>query len=213
MYALFMRGRHLAFAVAWAFLLETILRISSHCVIYHLVVDPMLVPAVYFRHLGYALPLGFIVMRWDVCIDYLNNLPRSVQFALPASLVVEIIAFLTSPSARFADQRAQPSKFVIEDERLLPDLLRLSVPGAITLLNTCSEPSVIVIETVTTFSLAPCEERKVELYQPGVYQLFVRTETLSSRSSFVLVEPVAGTRSTALEDATSGTTGRPSRKP
>ena len=213
MYALFMRGRHWAFAVAWAFLLETIARISPYGVIFHLAGTSMLVPVVYFRQLGYGLPLGFMVMRWDVCIDYMNNLPRSIQFALPASLAVEVIAFLISPSARFADQRAQPRTFVIEDERLLPDWLRLSVPGAITLLNTCSESRVVVIDTVTILSLAPCEEREVELYQAGIHQLFVRTETHSSRSSFVLVEPVPGARSTAWENATSATNARPGREP
>jgi hypothetical protein len=212
MYALFMRRRHWAFAVAWAFLLETIALISPYGEIYHLAGNPMLVAEAYFEHLGYGLPLGFMVMRWDACIDYLNKLPCSVQFAFPASLAVEVVVFLTSPSARFADQRTQPRTFIIEDKRLLPDWLRLTVPEAITLRNTCSASNVIVIDAVTTLSLAPCEEREVEILKPGIHQLFVRTERLLSGSSFVLVEPVAAVRSTASENAASETDTEPSRE-
>ncbi|MGC1860038.1 MAG: hypothetical protein WA733_02660, partial [Methylocystis sp.] len=99
-----------------------------------------------------------------------------------------------------------------EDERLLPDWLRLTVPEAITLRNTCSASNVIVIDAVTTLSLAPCEKREVEILKPGIHQLFVRTEGLLSGSSFVLVEPVAAVRSTASENAASETGTEPSRE-
>jgi hypothetical protein len=119
---------------------------------------------------------------------------------------------LTSPSARFADQRTQPRTFIIEDERLLPDWLRLTAPEAITLRNTCSASNVIVIDAVTTLSLAPCEEREVEIFQAGIHQLCVRSEGLLSRSSFVLVDPVAAVRSTASKNVVPETDTEPGRK-
>ena len=72
MYALFMRRRHWAFAVAWAVLLETIALISPYGEMYHLAGNPTLVAEAYFEHLGYGLPLGFMVMRWIT----LHRLPK-----------------------------------------------------------------------------------------------------------------------------------------
>jgi hypothetical protein len=101
-----------------------------------------------------------------------------------------LIGPVTSPAARVADAHAGAGGFAIEDDRLVPDWIRLRSPGLISLRNPCGKENTVVINTVEQVSLAPCEERTLAM-QPGVHQLLVRTEGFRTRSSFALVDTVA----------------------
>jgi len=191
MYALFMRGRHWAFGVAWAFLLETIALISPYGAIYHFAGDPWKIAIAYYGHVGYGVPLGLMVQRWDQSAALLGALPRVARLAIAGLFVAAIVGSLTSPAAREVDARTQPRTFLIDNGRLEPDWLRLPGPGKITVKNPCASPNALVVDNTPPIPLAPCEERAIDMAASGIHQIYVRTELPLSRSSFVLVEPVA----------------------
>lgn len=191
MYALFMRGRHWAFGVAWAFLLETIALMSPYGAVYHLAGDPWKIAIAYYGHVGYGVPLGLMVQRWDQSAAFLGALPRAARLSIAGLFAAAIVGSLTSPAAREVDARTQPRTFLIENGRLEPDWLRLPGPRKIVVKNPCASANALVVDSIAPIPLAPCEERAVEIAAPGIHQIYVRTERPLSRSSFVLVEPVA----------------------
>ena len=128
MYALFMRGRHWAFGIVWAFLLETIALISPYGAIYHLAGDPWKIAIAYYGHVGYGVPLGLMVQYWDRSAAVLGGLPRAARLAIAGLFVAAIVGSLTSRTAREVDARTQPRTFMIENGQLEPDWLRLPGP-------------------------------------------------------------------------------------
>jgi hypothetical protein len=194
MYAVFMRGRHWAWAIAWAFLLETIALISPYGVVYNLAGKPGVIAIAYLGHVAYGIPLGLMVQHWNSCVDFLRKLPRVVSAGFAALLAAAVIGALTSPSAREADAKVRAGGFSVDEARLVPDYARVLRPAAVALRNPCGGRTVvIVIDGAATSPLAACEERNVTL-APGVHQLFVQTDGFRTRSSFLIVDPVAEAR-------------------
>jgi hypothetical protein len=194
MYAIFMRGRHWGWAIAWAFLLETIALVSPYGVVYRLAGQPTLIAIAYFGHIAYGLPLGFMVQRWDACIEYLRSLPTAVSIIFAILIIAAAAGMLTSPAAIAVDAKSRTGMFLIEDGRLQPDFVRLRSAGALTLNNPCGKDNTVVVNLTQTVTLASCEHRVVEMSEPGIFQIYLRTDAFRSRSSFVLVEPVYAAR-------------------
>ena len=194
MYALFMRGRHWSLAIVWACLLETIAIFSHYGIVYMLAGKPLVIAIAYFGHVAYGLPLGFMVQRWEASARYLRTLPtigRATAFILR---VAAIVGSLTLPSQIATDARAQPSTFSVEEGRLVPDWLHLRKAGSIVLKNSCAAASLVVVDGRDQPLLAACEERRLDLAEQGIHQLYVRTGEFRSHSSFVLVDPVSEAR-------------------
>jgi hypothetical protein len=193
MYALFMRGRHWFFAVVWACLLETIAIFSPYAVVYQLAGKPYIIAIAYFGHVAYGLPLGFMVQRWAGSAAYLRNLPPIGRIALVAILLASVVGSLTYPRD-IADPARKANAFVVEGGGLAPDWLRLRKAGPIFLKNGCGGPSTVVLNGAELPPLAPCEEREVAIAEPGIAQLYAKSASFRSHSSFVLVDPVAQAR-------------------
>lgn len=191
MYALLMRGRHWGFAIIWACLLETIALVSPYGVVYQLAGKPVIIAIAYFGHVAYGLPLGFMVQRWEASARYLRAIPPIGRATTVILIAASVAGSLTLPSQIAVDTRAKPSTFLVEDGRLLPDWLHLRQAGSVVLRNVCTSPSLVVLDGRELPELARCEERRIELGEPGIHQLFVRSPSFRSHSSFVLVDPVA----------------------
>jgi hypothetical protein len=190
MYALFMRGRHWAFGVAYAFLLETIAFVSPYGRIYHVVGNPLLMTIAYYGHFAYGLPLGFMVQHWDATIRYLRGIPMPIYGAAAVVLASAVVGPLYSPVERDVDARARAGVFAVDDDRLLPAWQRLPGPGQITIRNSCAGARTVVVDNVRTLPLAPCEEGILDLSVAGIHQLYIQKEG-RTMSSYVLVDPVA----------------------
>lgn len=190
MYALFMRGRHWIFAVVWACLLETIAIVSPYAIVYQLAGKPWIIAIAYFGHVAYGLPLGFMVQRWAASASYLRNLSPIGRIASIVMLLAWVVGSLTYPK-QIADDGRRANAFVVESGGLAPDWLRLRKPGPIFLKNGCSGPSTVVLNGAELPPLAPCEEREIAIGAEGIAQLYAKSPSFRSHSSFVLVDPVA----------------------
>lgn len=190
MYALFMRGRHWFFAIVWACLLETIAIFSPYAIVYQLAGKPVIIAIAYFGHVAYGLPLGFMVQRWAASASYLRNLPPIGRIATIAILAASVLGSLTLPK-QVADDRRKANAFIVEGGGLAPDWLHLRKPGPIFLKNTCNGPNTVVLNGAELPPLAPCEEREVAIGAEGIAQLYAKSPSFRSHSSFVLVDPVA----------------------
>ncbi len=194
MYALFMRGRHWAFGVVWAFVLETIALLSPYGSIYHLAGSPLRIGIAYYGHVGYGLPLGLMVARWGATSRILRSLPTVVRLVAIVIPLAAVTGSLTSVSAQLVDAGAENGRFVVEDARLTPGFLRPLGPREVALQNTCNAHSEIVMDATQNISLAPCQRLRLTNLQPGIHQLFVRSSNYRSHSSYILVDPVAAAR-------------------
>ena len=191
MYALFMRGQHWSLAIVWACLLETIALISPYGIVYQLAGKPVIIAIAYVGHVAYGLPLGFMVQRWEPSARFLRAMPPVGRATSAILLVASVVGSLTLPSQIAVDSRARPNTFLVEDGRLLPDWLHLRQAGSIVLRNVCAASNLVVLDGRELPPLAPCEERSIELGDAGLHQLYVRSPSFRSYSSFVLVDPVA----------------------
>ena len=75
MYALFMRGRHWAWAVVWACGLETAAIISPFGTVFRLRGNFPGITIAYLGHVAYGVPLGWLVWKWRATRDWLATVP------------------------------------------------------------------------------------------------------------------------------------------
>lgn len=189
MYALFMRGRHWGWAVAWAFLLETIAVVSPFADIFSLRTNYGALGIAYLGHVAYGVPLGLVVQHWERSLAYLRRVPREIHWF---ALLIWLLALLSpafSPARSARNERAVPQTFVIEGKRLNPNWLRLERGERITVRNPGPEPAVVVRTDDGTRLELPPGSAQLSFPQAGVMQIYVET-VLRTRSSFVIVEPV-----------------------
>lgn len=190
MYALFMRGRHWLWAVGWAFLLETIAVVSPFAQIFHLAGDYSKLGVAYLGHVAYALPLGFMVMRWERSRERLHNAPPWAGWLVGMGAVALLLGPLVSPIRAERDQRVQPGTFRIEGDRLNPDWLRVERGTAIRIENPSAEAATVFVRPPGVELIVPANGAiQQPLNGTGVVQVFVMTDR-RSHSSFVLAEPV-----------------------
>jgi hypothetical protein len=190
MYALVMRGRHWAWAVGWAFLLETLAVVSPFGRVFALSGNYPAIAIAYLGHVAYGVPLGWTVQRFDGVNRFLGNLPAWSRWAAVALAAAALLGPLASPDAARRDTRARPDEFRVEGRELNPGWLRLTGGLTIGVYNPGPGPvSVRVKRSEQVLRLSADERGTLSFRNAGIYQLFVETD-LRSRSSFVIVEPV-----------------------
>ena len=190
MYALFMRRRHWLWAIPWALLLETIAVLSPFAVIFNLVGNYNALAIAYLGHVAYALPLGWLVYRWDDTLAWLAARPGWLRRGWPVvGLLLFLLVALWPPGTAF-DSRAQPGSLRVEDNRLNPGWVRINVNDNITFTNPAGTLATIIDRTRDySLPLAAGQQESSQYTRPGIYQVYVQT-TGQTRSSFVIVEPV-----------------------
>jgi hypothetical protein len=185
MYALFMRNRHWALAIAWAFVLETIAILSPFAPIFSLSGNYAALGIAYLGHVAYGVPLGWLVYRWKNM-----KLPNWLRWTAILLGCAAIAGPLVSPEAIERDGRAAEGEFRVEGERLNPDWLRIERGGKVRVHNPGAEyVKVRVRQNDMTIDVSAGKKDTLSFAAPGIYQVFIETER-RSRSSFVIVEPV-----------------------
>jgi hypothetical protein len=193
MYAVFMRDRHWAWAIAWAFLLETIALVSPYGHIYHITESPFLTVVAYYGHVAYALPLGFMVKNWSATAQKLRNISPVYQIAVPLIVAAAIVGPLIAPDRVRTDAEARKSTFVITGSHLEPSWQRLSGPGPVRLRNSCDGHATILLDAAPVTQIQPCGWGTVMVRTPGIHLITLPAKGFRTHSSFILVEAVSET--------------------
>jgi hypothetical protein len=190
MYALFMRGRHWAWGLLWAFVLETIAVVTPFGVVFNIRGNiPVLVIA-YAAHIAYGVPLGKAVQKWRDTHTALAQMPRVVRLTAVAIALLLLIHPLLSPSATAADHRAAAGVFRVEGLALNPDWLRIQRGQTVVLFNPQNSAVTVVLKDFgQTVIVGPGGTARTPAFPPGIHQLFVQTPDRTT-SGFVVVEPV-----------------------
>jgi hypothetical protein len=191
MYSIWMRDRPWPWAIAWAFLLETIALVSPYGRIYHITNSALLTVVAYYGHIGYGAPLGLMTRRFAGSARTLKNLSPVYRIAASVLLAAAIVGPLVSPAAIDRDARARPAAFVVEGERLAPDWQHLRTIGWVTVRNSCAGPSDILLDARPVLRLSPCQQGTVAVTTPGVHLVALPPKGLRTKSSFILVDPVS----------------------
>lgn len=191
MYAVWMARRHWAWAIPWAFLLETIAVLSPFGRIFNVAYNPSALAIAYWGHLAYALPLGWLVYRWAETERWLNARPVLFRrFLWPTIALLTVGGMLLAPAGVARDSRFISGALRVEGYRLNPNFIRLEAGESLTLANPDSTPATIIIKSNNTRLDVPAGGQAIQTFpQTGIYQLFVQTSG-QTRSSFVIVEPV-----------------------
>ena len=190
MYGLFMRDRHWVWAIAWAFLLETIAVISPFGRIFSLSGNYYAIAIAYLGHIAYGLPLGALVYNWDDTVDYLASTPGWLIWVVGVIACAAAVGPLVSPERIKHDLRTARGEFRVEAHTLNPDWLRIERGEQILIYNPEAESvSVRVKQTNIGAWVATVQKGVFSFSSSGIYQVFVETDR-QSRSSFVIVEPV-----------------------
>lgn len=189
MYSLWMRGRHWAWGIVWAFLLETIAVTSPFGRVFSLWGNYEALAIAYAGHVAYGLPLGLCVQHWDTTVRWITNLPSLVLMGLLLLAAAATGGPLVSPALRERDARTVVRQFRVEGYRLNPDFQRIERGGVITFENSDSSEAIIGTGKSQVIKLGPRQSQQVKFDAAGVHRVHVHT-TGRSRSSFILVEPV-----------------------
>jgi hypothetical protein len=190
MYAVFMRGRHWAWAIAWAFLLETIALTSPYGRIYH-ITSAVLISVAYYGHIAYGLPLGLMTRDFAASATSLADLSPVLRIVAIVLIGAAMVGPLLSPTSIAADRAARPGLFTVEGERLAPSWQRLNRGGQVLIRNNCKGPAVIIADGKPALQLAPCQQGVLAMPAAGVHLIALPPKGLRTQSSFVLVDPVS----------------------
>lgn len=191
MYALFMRGRHWLWAIAWAFVLETIFVLSPLAYSVALFSDSWALVIAYYGHVAYGIGLGWLVQRWDFSSGQLRQLEPAHKWLLAAVPIVICGAYVLNGPVE-QDRRARPGVLRVEGAKLNPDWVRLNAGGSVTIENPGSERATVRMPQLSqTWDIAAGQsvqhtfapiERLFDIFQVSV------AVSGRSRSSFVIVE-------------------------
>jgi hypothetical protein len=193
-YALFMRGKHWLFAVAWAFLLETIAVVTPFGRIFGLQGHGAILAIAFGAHIAYGVPLGRAVQKWPDTRTALAEMPVAARLILLSIAVVLLVHPLLSPGVVAADGRSRAGQFRVEGIELNPSWLRLQRGKTVIMFNPQNEAAALTLkDTGQHWVIAPGGSASSPPLGPGIYQFFVETPG-RTRSSFVIVEPVEQSR-------------------
>lgn len=191
MYTIWMRDRLWLWAVAWAFLLETIALVSPYGHIYRITQSVLLTSVAYYGHIAYGAPLGLMTRRFEGSANALKTLSPVYRITAAVLLAAAILGPLVSPGNIARDARAKAGLFEVEGERLTPYWQHLRQVGSVNIKNNCSAPAAILLDAKPALNLAPCEQAALPLTTPGVHLVALAPKGLRTKSSFVLVDPVS----------------------
>lgn len=190
MYAIFMREHHWAWAILWAFVLETIAVLSPFARIFALSGNYGAIANAYLGHVAYGLPLGWLVFKWDDTRHWLTKLSIRLKWSIVALVCTIILWRVVLPESVERDRRAVRGEFRVEGHRLNPDIFQIERGGNVYVYNPSLEAVLVIVKQSDIVSRIGSGQKEPLFFpKTGIYQIFVQTER-RTRSSFVIVEPV-----------------------
>lgn len=189
MYALFMRGRSIAWAVAWGLLLETIAIYAPTGPIFGVYGNSPAIIIAYLGHVAYGLPLGYLVKHWEIGCSWMERINEPFKRGLAGALAIVLLSSLLAPAINVWWPR-EPATMTIEGKLLKPDYARIHISDTLRFLNSESEPKTVIVKSDgREFILEPGASEGCAFAAPGIYQVYVASASRSI-SSFALVEPI-----------------------
>jgi len=190
MYAFPLARKHWAWALVWAFVLESMAVFSPFARIFHLLGDYRSIGIAYYGHVAYGLALGWVVRNWDHSVAQLRSLTNVHRWAFVLIVSAICATIIFNPELAARDARAQAGVFRVEGTRLNPSWLHLDGPGTIQVSNPDTADASILIPRGKQTIDAPAGQTKSQSFsEPAIYQVMIATPE-RSHSSFVIVEPV-----------------------
>ena len=194
MYALFMSGRHWGWAIIWGLALETVAILSPFARIFSLSGNHFVIGIAYLGHVAYGAGLGVLVSNLDATREWLATVPAGFKWGALALACAAFVGPLLSPDAIAKDKRVMRGEFRVEGERLNPDWQAFERGAEIRVFNPGPGAVSLHMKPGNAVTIIGSQQRKsFPFLSPGIHQLYVKSEG-KSRSSFVIVEPVAETR-------------------
>ncbi len=188
MYALFMQGRSVFWAVLWACGLETIAFLSPFGRIYGFTGNYTALGIAYFGHILYGIPLGMMTRNAASTLKWMKSIPKGFYVFGFLVAVASILGPFTTDE--FALSKKQDRAFQIEGERIQPEWLRIRTGQVALIKNKDKKNNTVLLKKLDLELEVPANEtRKIEISSPGIYQIFVKTPE-RSHSSFLMIEPV-----------------------
>lgn len=189
MYALFMRGRHWAWAVGWGMSLEMLAVLSPFGDLFALRGNYPGLAIAFAGHVAYGIPLGLVVWRWQATSAWLVSVPAGAWAFSGAVGLLALLHPLWDQARVEGDRRRQPMAFVVEGRTLHPAWVRVARGESVSLSNPGTTPATIRILPGGTHRVPAGGSLAVSLQEGGIRQVFVQTDARSV-SSFLVVEPV-----------------------
>lgn len=190
MYALFMRGRHWAWAVLWGVALEGLAVASAFGEVFALRGNHTALAIAFAGHVAYGVPLGLVVWRGARVQAWMATVPAGAWAFAGILCAAALVSPLWDPARVAADEGRPPGTFAVEGARLAPAWLRLERGGTVRFSNPSGEPARIRIRPPDAVHEVPAGgSLEAPFTGGGIFQVFVETGSRSI-SSFVIVEPV-----------------------
>jgi hypothetical protein len=193
MYTLCMAGRHWAWAILWGVALETLMVISPFFRIFALTGNYPAIALAYGGHVAFGIVLGLIASHFSATRLWLEKMPIGVTGFTWLLAAAAVAGPLLSPEATDRDARVVKGQFQVEGSRLTPDWQRIDKGAVIRIFN--PGPASVTVHRKQDPADVVIGSRQTGTFffaQPGVYQMYVKTDR-PSHSSFTIVEPVAET--------------------
>ncbi|MFV2035192.1 MAG: hypothetical protein ACC631_08810, partial [Halocynthiibacter sp.] len=188
-FALFLRGQHVIWAVLYAIFLETINLITPFTEIFGLSTNLSAIGILYLGHVAYGLPLGFMVRDWDKWLGRLRGWSGIAKWGVIVAGLVWLVWEAVSPERMEFDRRSENNKLIVEGPLLNPEFLRIDLGEPVAIENPGEAAVVINKSTDEKYEMEAGSIDHFTPQRPGIYQVFVEVDG-KTHSSFILVEPV-----------------------
>jgi hypothetical protein len=185
MYGIVMHKRHWAWAMPWAFALETIAIVSPFSTIFGVIDNYYALGIAYLGHIAYALPLGWVMQR----STYFAT-GKLVQPIILLTLVIFFAIILILPRS---DRKAETKLIVNEragGKEVIPRIRRIQQKESLQIQNKTKDiVSIAYARVGSSVMINPGEEGSLFFHNTGIYQLKYTTPGYVY-FSYVIVEPV-----------------------
>jgi hypothetical protein len=182
-YAVVALGRRWYWAVAWAFILETVTVVSPFAAYYQLAGKWDLIAMAYLAHIAYGYPLGKIVEAGD---RFRNGLQIVLPHAVPVLLGAAGLGLVAWHWPLGTTQGASGGPTRIANGQFAPRWARVPVGGCVSVLN-ADQTAYTIREAIGSPTIAPGQQASLCFDGYGVVR--ARTSTLPDSGGIVLVDP------------------------
>ncbi|NAY93107.1 hypothetical protein GTQ34_14405 [Muricauda sp. JGD-17] len=185
MYALFMKGRNMWWAVFYALLLETIFVISPFGKLFGLTGKPMALIAAYLGHVAYGYPLGKMVQNHQVSMETINFFRKGLLWFFSITLITTIVLWSISSKEINADPN-----FTLKNKKISPGIIRVDRGSMLYFQNqTSSEVTFLLPLLNEEIPVEPDGKSSRLLESFGIFHVLIQEDS-AIKGVFILCEPV-----------------------
>lgn len=190
MYAVFMRGRHWIFAIAYAFALESIAIYSQFGQVFALTGNYSMISIAYLAHIAYALPIGIMVQNWEASKAWISNQKKQLMMGFVLFFLVFLIPVFTAEKVT-RDAATTAGVFTVIGIKMLPFMQKIQKGETITIRNNNDHDIKVTLPKIgETYTITSGDMQQITFPRAGIFQLYVETKK-QTKSSFVISEPVS----------------------